>query len=57
MDYPHVPAVLPETDHLAELFMLLPCGHFVSDADIDLFCGLLAFLEKNAGAIRSRRAS
>jgi dTDP-4-amino-4,6-dideoxygalactose transaminase len=57
MSYPHVPAVLPETDRLAELFMLLPCGHFVSEADIEQVCGVLAFIEENAGAIRNRRGS
>ena len=54
MSYPHVPATLPVTDRLAEIFMLLPCGHFVSEADIDALCGLFAFIEQNAGAIRGR---
>ena len=57
MSYPHVPTILPETDRLAELFMLLPCGHLVSEADIDSFCELLAFIGKNADAIRERRPS
>ena len=55
MNYPHVAAELPLTDRLAEAFMLLPCGHFVSEPDIDALCGLLAFIERNAGAIRDRR--
>jgi dTDP-4-amino-4,6-dideoxygalactose transaminase len=55
MSYPHVPAVLPETDRLAELFLLLPCGHFVSEPDIDSLCGLLAFIGENASAIREKR--
>ena len=55
MSYPHVAAELPLTDRLAEAFMLLPCGHFVSEPDIDALCGLLAFIERNAGAIRDRR--
>jgi dTDP-4-amino-4,6-dideoxygalactose transaminase len=54
MSYPYVPVTLPVTDRLAEIFMLLPCGHFVSEADIDALCGLLAFIEQNAGAIRDR---
>lgn len=57
MRYPHMPATLPETDRLAELFMLLPCGHFVSDADIEQVCGFLAFIEGTAGTIRNRRLS
>jgi hypothetical protein len=55
MSYPHVAAELPLTDRLAEAFMLLPCGHFVSEPDINALCGLLAFIERNAGAIRNRR--
>jgi dTDP-4-amino-4,6-dideoxygalactose transaminase len=55
MSYPHVAAELPLTDRLAEAFMLLPCGHFVSELDIDALCALLAFVERNAGAIRDRR--
>ena len=55
MSYPHVPVALPLTDRLAERFMLLPCGHFVSHADIDALCGLLTFIERNARAIRGRR--
>jgi dTDP-4-amino-4,6-dideoxygalactose transaminase len=54
MSYPYVPATLPVTDRLAEIFMLLPCGHLVSEADIEALCGLLAFVEQNAGAIRDR---
>ena len=53
--YPHVAAELPITDSLAEAFMLLPCGHFVSEADIDSLCALMAFVEQNAEAIRERQ--
>ena len=42
MAYPHVPATLPVTDRLAERFMLLPCGHHVSDADIEAVVRMLA---------------
>jgi dTDP-4-amino-4,6-dideoxygalactose transaminase len=57
MSYPHIPVILPETDRLAELFLLLPCGHFVSEPDIDSLCGLLAFIGENASAIREKRRS
>jgi dTDP-4-amino-4,6-dideoxygalactose transaminase len=57
MAYSHIPAFLPETDRLAELFLLLPCGHFVSETDIDSLCGLLAFIGENASAIRQIRSS
>ena len=54
MSYPFVPANLPITDDLAERYMLLPCGHFVSQADIDAVCALFSFIENDAGAIRTR---
>lgn len=57
MSYPHIPADLPITDQLAEKFMLLPCGHFVTDADIDALCALLAFIDGNAAQIHGRLAS
>lgn len=53
MAYPHVPADLPITDRLAERFMLLPCGEFVSLGDIDEMCELLAFMHAQADAIRA----
>jgi dTDP-4-amino-4,6-dideoxygalactose transaminase len=42
MAYPHVPTSLPETERLSERYMLLPCGHHVTDADIGSVVGLLA---------------
>jgi dTDP-4-amino-4,6-dideoxygalactose transaminase len=42
MAYPHVPAQLPQTELLSERFMLLPCGHHVSRADIESVVRLLA---------------
>lgn len=54
MDYPHVPASLPLTDLLAERYMLLPCGHFVSGDDIREVVALLSFLHEQAGAIAGR---
>jgi dTDP-4-amino-4,6-dideoxygalactose transaminase len=54
MSYPYIPATLPMTDRLAELFMLLPCGHFVSESDINALCELLAFIQQNGAAIGDR---
>ena len=51
MAYPYVPAVLPVTDRLAERFMLLPCGEFVTLEDIDAVVDLLAFIRAHAPAI------
>lgn len=42
MTYPHVPARLPVTEALAERFILMPCGHRVSVADVASLAELLA---------------
>ncbi|MCB1981020.1 MAG: aminotransferase class I/II-fold pyridoxal phosphate-dependent enzyme [Rhodoferax sp.] len=47
---------LPLTDELSNRFMLLPCGHHVTEDDVVTVCGLLAFVRRHAGAIRSRLA-
>jgi dTDP-4-amino-4,6-dideoxygalactose transaminase len=57
MAYPHVPADLPLTDHLAERFLLLPCGDFVTLADIDTVVDLLGFIKSHAAQITARAAS
>jgi len=54
--YPVLPAELPLTDHLAQRFMLLPCGHFVSEADIDAVAGMLAFISGQGAALAARIA-
>jgi len=41
MAYPHVPADLPLTDALAARFLLMPCGHFVSETDVAVIAGLM----------------
>ena len=41
MAYPHVAADLAVTDLLAERYMLLPCGHHVTEADIVAVVALL----------------
>jgi dTDP-4-amino-4,6-dideoxygalactose transaminase len=55
--YETVPAVLPLTDRLAERFMLLPCGHFVSGDDIAAVAALLRFIHGHAADIQGRLAS
>lgn len=57
MAYPYVPARLPITDRLAERFMLLPCGAFVTLDDIDAVVDLLAFMRNNAPAILAAEAA
>jgi dTDP-4-amino-4,6-dideoxygalactose transaminase len=41
MAYPHVPTALPGTELLSEKYMLLPCGHHVTEADIACVVALL----------------
>jgi dTDP-4-amino-4,6-dideoxygalactose transaminase len=53
MAYPHIPAELPVTDRLAQRFVLLPCGDFVTLEDIDEVAELLAFIRVQADAITS----
>lgn len=55
--YRTVAAHLPNTDWLAERYVLLPCGHFVSDEDTIAIVALLRFLAQHAGAIRARLGS
>jgi dTDP-4-amino-4,6-dideoxygalactose transaminase len=57
MAYPHVPAELPLTDRLAECFLLLPCGDFVTLEDIDAVVGLLEFIKTHAAQISGRSSS
>ncbi len=51
MAFPHVPAVLPVTDRLAEKFLNLPCGQLVSNDDIADIVEMLGFISKNADRI------
>ncbi|HVW53245.1 MAG TPA: aminotransferase class I/II-fold pyridoxal phosphate-dependent enzyme [Trinickia sp.] len=57
MAYPHIPADLPATDRLAQRFMLLPCGDFVSIVDIDEVAKLLLFMYAQAEAIKAAYAN
>ncbi len=53
MAYPYIPAELPVTDRLAQRFMLLPCGDFVTLEDIEAVAELLAFIGAQADAINA----
>lgn len=57
MDYPYIPANLPVTDSLAERFMLLPCGEFVTVEDIDAVTRLMDFLYGHGPEIEARATS
>jgi dTDP-4-amino-4,6-dideoxygalactose transaminase len=57
MAFPHVPADLPVTDQLAEVFINLPCGHQVSLTDIEDIVTLLEFMATHAHEIREKTLS
>jgi dTDP-4-amino-4,6-dideoxygalactose transaminase len=44
MDYAYISTKLPTTETLAERFMLLPCGDFVTCEDIDQIIHFLSFI-------------
>lgn len=54
MRYEAVPATLPLTDRFAERFMLMPCGHFVTEDDIAVVVSLLRFMHRHAADIQGR---
>ncbi|WP_068825962.1 aminotransferase class I/II-fold pyridoxal phosphate-dependent enzyme [Pseudomonas sp. BMS12] len=56
-DYPTISGPLPLTEHLAEQFMLLPCGHFVDESDISQVAQLMRFLHDNAVELNNRRGA
>jgi dTDP-4-amino-4,6-dideoxygalactose transaminase len=55
--YPVIAPELPLTDKLSERFVLLPCGHFVSDDDIESIIAMLRFLQTNASDISKQLRS
>lgn len=57
MAFPHVPADLPVTDRLAEVFINLPCGHRVSPADVEDIVTILEFMAKHADEILEKTRS
>jgi len=54
MAYPSIAGDLTLTERLAEEFVLLPCGHFVNDEDIEDVAALLHFISRHAGDIADR---
>jgi dTDP-4-amino-4,6-dideoxygalactose transaminase len=54
MAYDYVPADLPVTDRLAEMYLNLPCGHLVNDDDIADIVDMLGFISANAERISDR---
>ena len=54
MAYDFVVADLPVTDALSERFLNLPCGHLVSNDDIEDIVRLLEFVSANARRINDR---
>jgi len=53
-DYPTIGGSLPVTERLAERFVLLPCGHFVDEHDINAIVAMLGFLHTHAAELRQR---
>jgi dTDP-4-amino-4,6-dideoxygalactose transaminase len=53
-DYPTIAGDLRATEHLAERFLMLPCGHFVSESDIERIVALLGFVHTHAAEINER---
>lgn len=52
MSYPHIECSLPLTSMLADRFILMPCGHFVSPDDVERIVGLMEFMNANARFIQ-----
>ncbi|MGN6669555.1 MAG: aminotransferase class I/II-fold pyridoxal phosphate-dependent enzyme [Trinickia sp.] len=55
-EYATVAGDLSATDTLSQRFLMLPCGHFVSEADIESIVALLRFIHAHADAINERFA-
>lgn len=54
--YPMVWGDLHRTEELAERFLMLPCGHFVSPADVDRICELLQDIQDHGAALAAPAA-
>ncbi|WP_016835299.1 DegT/DnrJ/EryC1/StrS family aminotransferase [Herbaspirillum lusitanum] len=52
--YPMLWGDLAQTERLAKKFLLLPCGYFVSEADVEQIAHFLAFIQKHAQDIKQR---
>ncbi|MFM0030378.1 aminotransferase class I/II-fold pyridoxal phosphate-dependent enzyme [Paraburkholderia madseniana] len=57
VDYPTVASDLSATELLAERFLMLPCGHFVDESDIETIVALLSFIHAHAAEINQRFSS
>jgi dTDP-4-amino-4,6-dideoxygalactose transaminase len=55
-EYATIAGDLSATDRLSQRFLMLPCGHFVSEADIESIVALLRFIHAHADAINERIA-
>jgi dTDP-4-amino-4,6-dideoxygalactose transaminase len=53
-DYPTVAGDLSATERLAERYLMLPCGHFVDESDIEAIVSLLGFVHQHAAEINER---
>jgi dTDP-4-amino-4,6-dideoxygalactose transaminase len=53
--YPMIWSDLARTEMLAERFLMLPCGYFVSDDDVDQICDFLADVVRHGPALAATR--
>ncbi len=54
VQYPVISGELPVTEALAERFMLLPCGHFVTEEDAVAIVDILCFIHQQAAQLEAR---
>lgn len=54
MAYPHVAPSLPTTEHLSGRYILLPCGHLVSDDDVATIVGALRYIREHGPEVAKR---
>ena len=55
--YETIVGALPVTERLADRYMLMPCGHHVTEDDIDAVTALLRFVREHANDILERLPS
>ncbi len=53
-DYPTVAGDLRLTEQLAQRFLMLPCGHFVDESDVEAIASLLRLVHRHAAEINER---
>jgi len=54
--YPMFWGDLQQTERLAERYLMLPCGHFVSELDVDRICEFLADIVRHGKALETPKA-